>query len=496
MMIFLPLGHDKEIFRFPYVTAGIIVVCLGVQIYTAATSPSDEELEQMHKEEMLLRTRIFVKYGREWMKKHQPQGQKTPESVHEVMRLLAQARGARQRFFKDFENGRVVPTDHPDYRALMEIARKKERAMGPLALGFRPGAPLYTLITYAFIHGGWFHLIGNMLFLYLCGCNMEDRWGAVVWILLYVLGGAAAGLAWRSFHPQTDQYLVGASGAIAAAMGAFLIINHKAYIRIGYFIMIVIRPVWGVFEMRAYWALPLWLVQQLLGVMTEEQFTPVAYTAHVGGFIFGMGTAVVIKLLGFDRRLQSAAVEKATIFSQDPRYLAGLKQLEQGDREAAEATLERLLQDKPDHLDAAMELYRAKQDPAEATAAAARALVLAKRSGDMNTPINIYKDLNQRHEKPPWDDRSLFAVGECFEHKGDFAAAVSVYEHLLELHPRSPVAPRAALNIAQIMADKLKQSARARNVLQQVIQHFEGTPFADRARQMLEDLPEPIEPSA
>ena len=100
---------------------------------------------------------------------------------------------------------------------------------------FHPAHPsLVDALASAFIHGGWLHLIGNMLFLWLIGCNLEDRWGHLPFAVLYLAGALAAVFAFSLAHPNSEQALIGASGAIAAGMGAFAITHHGANIRIGY----------------------------------------------------------------------------------------------------------------------------------------------------------------------------------------------------------------------------------------------------------------------
>ena len=354
------------------------------------------------------------------------------------------------------------------------------------------GLPIHEywpFLTSMFLHAGWLHLIGNMIFLYICGCNIEDRWGRYVWALLYLAGGAAAALTWGALHKGSQVPLVGASGAIAAAMGAFLVVAARANLQFFYFFWLFTYPVKGTFFLRAYWAFPLWLLQQLFGMYIEGiAFTPVAYSAHVGGFAFGVLFALVMKWAGADRSLQKASEEKAVLFTEHPLYLEGLSHLKNNNLAAAESAFERLLAEKPDHIEASMELYRIKQDPAEAVRAASRAAVLARRSNDCQSPIAIYTDMQQRHPDAPLDERGLFAVAECYERRDNPRGAASVYERLVELHPRSPVAPRAMLNMAQLYNDRLGEPDRARQALIAVMQTHADSPFADRARELLSRL--------
>jgi tetratricopeptide (TPR) repeat protein len=208
----------------------------------------------------------------------------------------------------------------------------------------------------------------------------------------------------------------------------------------------------------------------------------------VGGFAFGVLFALVMKWVGADGKLARASEDKAVLYTEHPLFLEGLAHLKSDNLVAAEAAFERLLAEKPDHVDASMELYRIKRDPAEAVKAASRAVVLSRRSNDFKTPLTIYTDMQQRHPDAPLDERGLFAVAECFERENDARTAASVYQRLVKLYPRSPIAPRAMLNLAQLYKDRLNDREQARQALISVMQTYADSPFADRAREILAQL--------
>lgn len=161
------------------------------------------------------------------------------------------------------------------------------------------------LVTYQFLHGGWGHLLGNLLFLYLTGPHLEQRWGRPFFVPFYLLSGVVAALFWAVRYPDLDVPLVGASGSIAGLMGAFLICFGTAKIRFFYWFVIV----WGTFEAPAWLMLPLWLVVEVLSGRSMDVLSQgdggggVAHWAHVWGFIFGTAFAWVLVLLGIDGRL-------------------------------------------------------------------------------------------------------------------------------------------------------------------------------------------------
>lgn len=160
------------------------------------------------------------------------------------------------------------------------------------------------LLTSQFVHAGYVHLAGNMVFLWLTGASIEYRWGPRVWAAVYLLGGVVATLVYGLLHPGSGIPLVGASGAVAVAMGAFLVSEYRAKIKFWYFFIIFFRIRTGTFVAPAYVALPLWFGLQLLMSMFESEGSGVAYSVHVAGFVFGAAVAVLGRVTGLEARLR------------------------------------------------------------------------------------------------------------------------------------------------------------------------------------------------
>ena len=154
-----------------------------------------------------------------------------------------------------------------------------------------PAANAVTVVTAMFLHGGWLHVLGNMLNLWIFGDNVEDRLGHVRYVLLYFAGGIAAALAQVAIAPDSRIPMLGASGAIAAVLGAYLVLYPRAsvYTWIPLFLGIVPIP-------AVVW-LGLWFLLQLtsgVASLGAESGGGVAFFAHVGGFVAGL---VLVKLL-------------------------------------------------------------------------------------------------------------------------------------------------------------------------------------------------------
>ncbi len=146
------------------------------------------------------------------------------------------------------------------------------------------GEDMITLFTTMFMHGGFMHLAGNMLFLWIFGDNLEDQMGHVGYLLFYLASGLAAALVHVMAAPHSPVPTVGASGAIAGVMGGYLLLYPKARIDILFIFIIFFR----IFSVPAWVMLGVWFVIQLIaGAEADATMGGVAYWAHIGGFIAG-----------------------------------------------------------------------------------------------------------------------------------------------------------------------------------------------------------------
>jgi membrane associated rhomboid family serine protease len=156
---------------------------------------------------------------------------------------------------------------------------------GTIPARLTTGDGTMTLFTSMFLHGGWMHLAGNMLFLWIFGDNVEDEMGHMPFLGFYIATGVLAGLAHVISAPYSPVPTVGASGAIAGVMGGYLLLFPKARVDILLILIVFIR----VFPIPAWIMLMLWFAMQFIGgVGADPQAGGVAYWAHAGGFVFGV----------------------------------------------------------------------------------------------------------------------------------------------------------------------------------------------------------------
>ncbi len=163
-------------------------------------------------------------------------------------------------------------------------------ALLPSALVISEPSTWFPLISHMFLHGGWLHFISNMWILFIFGDNVEDRMGRIRYLLFYLLGGAAAGLVQVFFTAQSNIPSLGASGAIAAVFGAYILFYPRA--RVISFVPLFILP-W-IMEIPAWIYLGLWFISQLfsglwaLGTAGGLASSGIAWWAHIGGFVAGL----------------------------------------------------------------------------------------------------------------------------------------------------------------------------------------------------------------
>jgi hypothetical protein len=181
-----------------------------------------------------------------------------------------------------------------------------------LAAYFTLGQQIFSLLSFMFLHGGFWHILGNMWFLHIFGDNVEDRLGPLRYGLFYVACGLASGVSHLFLNPHSNVPTIGASGAIAGVMGAYFLLYPRS--RVLTLIPIIIIP-WFV-EIPAFFFLGFWFVLQFINAAgSHAQASGIAWWAHVGGFVFGMIFLKLFQLLpatGVSDRLREATATKTT----------------------------------------------------------------------------------------------------------------------------------------------------------------------------------------
>jgi len=327
---------------------------------------------------------------------------------------------------------------------------------------FVPAHPTaVSYLTANFLHGGWLHLIGNMWFLWLAGFVLEDFWGRYLYTAFYLIAGVAA----LQFHAWSNAGSIiptlGASGAVAALMGAFLVRFPKMKIEMLWWAIVRFR-----FKAAAYWLLPAWVFIEVVYGSTG-QATGVAHWAHVGGFLFGALGAVLLRYSGLEQKANHQIEQELTLQS-DPEIQQASDLIDKGHLDIAETVLTAHLASNPmsaDTCNLLLHIYQQRQDHA------ARAEVLAKlceihaKAGENDLAWSSYEDfMNAGGKTLPPD--AWIEICRVAEKRQDVEMALAEYEKLVSAYPADRQSIVAQIGAARLCLKKLNQPEKALQLFQ------------------------------
>ena len=445
----IPIAHEQhEVNRWPWITLALIAANVLVFLWT---NPLVE------RQEAQIRTQLqaALKYAAEHPYLRQP-----PEFRDLIPSRAPQA---------DLASSSIT-SQQEQLNALMRDYRRATQRTVFRAYGYVPSEPsVLGLFASMFLHAGWMHLIGNMLFLWLAGTALEDRWGRLCYPALYLIGGVLATLAHATFTERPNVPLVGASGAIAALMGAFLIRFATTRIRFLYW-FVVIR---GTFTMPAYVALPLWVADQVWMIYTNAA-GPVAVGAHIGGFAFGVLAAVAIRYSGMETKFLAPAIQQKTTWSATEAVTAALEKLDKGDLFGGIQELVEFLKLQPNNVDARAALvgaYVKKGDPAAAARESARLVSAYVVSRDFEGALAAWAEHRRVYAETPIAMRSYLALAAEHEKQTRFADAMDLYRLAFTAWPQDDLCPKAMVSCARLMLEQLHDAGAAVDVLERAGVH-------------------------
>lgn len=291
----------------------------------------------------------------------------------------------------------------------------------------------WTLFTSMFLHGGLMHLIGNLLFLLAVAPFVEDAFGRPLFLVLYVSAGVVATLAFGAMYPDLVVPLVGASGAIAGVMGAYLV--RFALSRLEFlFIPILFLPMWNFrFAAPALVVLPLWFLEQIVSIPMEGG-SGVAVTAHVAGFVYGLAFAVLLRLSRVEKKIVQPSIAKQTSWKADPRLDRALAAFAMNDAATTRRELAPVLAEQPSNPDAlrlGLDLALFQDETATIDGYGARLLSAYAEHRDADSARRLILEL-----EPLAADRRmpqfLSRAASFAERTGDRPLAISLYERLCD----------------------------------------------------------------
>ena len=318
---------------------------------------------------------------------------------------------------------------------------------------FVPAHPKpWSYVTANFLHGGWLHLIGNMWFLWLAGFVLEDVWGRPLYTIFYFVAGAAAlqFYAWTNAGSMVPT--IGASGAVAALMGAFLVRFPNMKIEMAWlFLFRVYR-----FKAPAYWLLPLWLVMEVFSGAVFGSMSGVAHWAHVGGFLTGALVAACLRYSGWEQKADQAIEEKVS-WSVDPKIDEATALIEKEELGGALGILQPYVLQHPDSVDAYSllgQIYWKQNQIVPYHDVIAKLCALHLKARATEAAWQDYEDfVNSGGEKMP--AATWFEICRIAEEQEKFDRALAEYEKLAATYPSERQSVLALLAAGRICLKKL-----------------------------------------
>jgi membrane associated rhomboid family serine protease len=456
----IPLRHENmEGRRWPVITFGLIA--LNVLIFLG----THWKIEAQDPERIEVRTHALLLAAMHPELKTSPELEKFVDEVKsQVSPKSWDQIASKTRTPRDMWDAHIRQVEDPaelqtEMDSLVQRFAEVQKHSIVENYGFVPAHPTaISYLTCMFLHTGWLHLIGNMWFLWLAGFILEDTWGRVIYPIFYLVAGIAATLFHAMFYPSSLVPLLGASGAIAALMGAFLVRFPKLKIEMLWFMLIFRLR----FKVEAYWLLPMWLLLEISDGTLSGQASGVAHWAHVGGFICGAVGALVIARTGWEHQA-NAVIEEKIGWSADPAVVRGTELLGTGRFDEGIAVLQKYVAAKPDAIDGyavLRQLYWRKNDiPAhlEATAKLCQLHLKAHDSEAAWQDFEEYRNVGgDRLPAETWLELCRMAEG-----RQDYERAVAEYGELATAHPMERQSILALLAAGRLALKQLNRPMEA-----------------------------------
>jgi len=454
----VPIGHEQtSARRIPIITIAIIAFNCIVFAFTNSSGSLEKESEEL----ATLRTHIRILAATAPEVKMPPVAQQVvadfrdhhPDQWRQLSNPNRDVLDAWDAHIRMVEDPKELQDEMDslakDYSALASTSVATQYA-------FVPAHP--TLISYftsTFMHGGWLHLISNMWFLWLAGFVLEDVWGRALYPVFYLVAGAVANQVHAWANPGSNIATIGASGAVAALMGAFLIRFPKMKID-----MIWLLGFFRTYRFKAaaYWLLPLWLFMELFyGTLVGESST-VAHWAHVGGFAFGAIVALALSYSGLEHTVAQAVDKQVGVVSNKEISQAS-ELLERGKLDDARNLLNAMLAKKSDSIDALgmlREIHRRRGDDPGYLDTAAKLCAAHLKEKNFEAAWHEYQDYQQagggKLPAAVW-----LSLCRGLEEQQNFEGALAEYEKLIAAYPTERQSLMAQLQAAGLCLRRLNR---------------------------------------
>lgn len=461
----IPIRHENmEARRWPVVTLALIAVNVVVFLFTM--SAIDDESPQLGE----VKSHIILLAAEHPELKLQTESQHLVDNfkqshpgqwkhVQSPYRDIIDAYDAKIKMMEEYPAKLQDEMDslNAQFTSLAKVSLTEQYAFVPA----NPTAISY--LTANFLHGGWMHLIGNMWFLWLAGFVLEDAWGRWVYSAFYVIAGAAALQFYAWSNPGSITPTLGASGAVAALMGAFLARFPKMKVEMAWLLGFRLYR----FSAAAYWLLPLWLFAEIFYGSLFGNMSGVAHWAHVGGFVFGALAALAIQHSGLEHKANKAIEEKVG-WTNDQELEQASGMMEHGQLSDALALLTDFIAAKPNSLDAwnmLRQIHTRQNNTKEYLVATVQTCALHVRAHQVEAAFQDYAEfVDSGGSKLPASTWLELCKGA--EEIQEFDRALDEYQALAKSYPGDRQALTAHLSAARLCLKKLNRPQDALAIYQ------------------------------
>ncbi|HXG93549.1 MAG TPA: rhomboid family intramembrane serine protease [Blastocatellia bacterium] len=502
---FLPIGNERStVRRLPCIT--FLIIGLNVLIYFSTLPAVADDMKSIATQGMKLQEFLMSHpdmFADEDVRKRLLDAgiisKGDEEMIQAQMKVLENIGGSQT----------SDPEAEKEFNNLMDKFQEAREASIWYKYGFAPNGQWksHQLITSAFMHANFWHLFGNVIIFFAVAFTLEDLWGRAIFLGFYLMGAAASCIP--SVLMPEPLVGIGASGAISATLGAFLVrlpkVKIKLFVLPGWFFRFLMGFKNFSVLVPGYVYLVAWFVSQLIAfylVKKSGGISTVGYTVHIAGFIFGAGFAAFMRASKIEETHIHPKIEAKVSFSAPPEITDALELLDKGETVKAEQKLRPYLARHPDDLDAILamiQIYQRTSNYDQLNAMYGRLIRYHLSRQDKEAALYAYDCLLQAF---PDDNvaaripaRDWIAICEYLRESDMIREASVEYERLMNAWPDDPLAVRAAVQGADAAlmcqdtqrALKMYERAQAMNPPKVLISGIEAG--IEKCRRILDNRP-------
>ncbi|OGS27878.1 MAG: hypothetical protein A2297_04670 [Elusimicrobia bacterium RIFOXYB2_FULL_48_7] len=497
-MFIFPVGKQKKLRKLPWVTGLLIIANIFVFFLTwPGTEKNYEELYNINsKIDTQKKSILGSRSELEALEKQQQDLSDLRSETHSYRYYASYYSQQSQKLAQKIQEKQLhVANLEQDISKLEEAVEEIKPQIPFLQYGYLADKhEPWRLLTYQFLHSGYLHLIFNMFFLWFVGCNLEDKWGKWYFLGFYLVSGVIAALINELAIPSGGVPLVGASGAIAGVMGAFMVRYPTTKVKVFYLLVLGFYfrvgfadwPSWAFF---IFWFLSQFASASLAVISPGDS---VAYWAHVGGFMFGALAAWLVTLTGFEKKYIEPVIarEEKALLGVSSKVLDAKEKQEEGNHIQAEKMLRDVILTEPDSLDAyvvllgLLKMFSSVMTD-EMKRFEIKIIELSARKNDENTCISAYYN-NRELLRPKYAVtlKTLMFLGRIIESRGDVNEAAEIFRKIINEYSNDPLSNKAFFSLGKILIAK-GQNENAMEIFRRLLKQPEGYHYMGRVQEEL-----------